>query len=77
MVTIILAVCIPLAFISGGFVAYKGVQLGLRWQVETKQAHPPTLNSPIKPISEKIEQKQAEKQEKEQVSILQEWLNGK
>lgn len=75
MVTI-LALCIPLAFVAGGFVAYKGVQLGLRWQLETKQEQQPTLHSPIQPIIEKVEQKQAEKQVEEQASIFNEWVNG-
>jgi hypothetical protein len=72
----ILALCIPLAFIAGGFVAYKGVQLGLRWQVEAKQEQLPTLNSPIQPIIEKAEQKQAEKQYEEIKSVFSEWTSG-
>jgi hypothetical protein len=74
--TIILLICFSLAFISGGFIAFKGVQLGLRWQMETKQEQQPTLNTPIQPIIEKVEQKQAEKQEKEVNSIFNEWVNG-
>lgn len=75
MVTILI-ICIPLAFIAGGFVAYKGVQLGLRWQIETKQEQQPTLNSPIQPIVEKVEQKQQAKQEEEVKSVFNEWVNG-
>ena len=72
---IILALCIPLAFVAGGFVAYKGVQLGLRWQMQTAKQEQPSMavKNPIQPI---IQAKQAEQQEKEQANILAEWLNG-
>jgi hypothetical protein len=76
MVTIILAICIPVTAIVTGFLTFKSVQLGLRWQIETKQEQQPTLNTPIQPIIEKVEQKQAEKQEKEANSIFNEWVNG-
>jgi len=66
---IILALCIPLSFIAGGFVAYKGVQLGLRWQTEKE----PTMPNPI---SEMVHKKQNKKAETEQDNILNEWLNG-
>lgn len=71
MVTIILAACIPLAFIAGGFVAFKGVQLGLRWQMETRKEHPPTMEikNPVTPIMEA-------KQEKEQTTVFNEWIHG-
>lgn len=69
----ILVACIPLAFIAGGFVAYKGVQLGLRWQMEIKEDKQPTLETPIKnPIQPIIESKA----EKEQINIFSEWING-
>ena len=58
---IILALCIPLAFIAGGFVAYKGVQLGLRWQIEAKQEQPPTMETPKNPIAPIFEASKREK----------------
>jgi hypothetical protein len=72
---IILALCIPLAFIAGGFVAFKGVQLGLKWQMQTTKQETPTLEikNPIQPF---VEQKQAVKQEKTMQNILDEWVNG-
>jgi hypothetical protein len=74
-VVIILSLCIPLAFIAGGFVAFKGVQLGLKWQIQTTKQETPTLEikNPIQPI---VEQKQAFKQGKEMQNILDEWVNG-
>jgi hypothetical protein len=74
--TALLILCIPLTAIVVGFLVLKSVQLGLRWQMETKQEQQPTLNTPIQPIIEKVEQKQAEKQEKEVSSIFNEWVNG-
>lgn len=73
---ITLILCIPLTAIVVGFLVLKSVQLGLRWQIETKQEQQPTLKTPIQPIIEKVEQKQAEKQEKEVSSIYNEWVNG-
>jgi hypothetical protein len=74
--TIILVLCIPLAFIAGGFVAYKGVHLGLKWQFQAKQEQAPTLDSPIQPIIDKMEQSHQKKYEDETSSILHEYLNG-
>jgi hypothetical protein len=76
MVTLLLVLCIPVTAIITGFLVFKSVQLGLRWQIETKQELQPTLNSPIQPIIEKVEQKQAEKQENETASIFNEWVHG-
>lgn len=70
---IILALCIPLAFIAGGYVAFKGVHLGLRWQQEVKQDKQPTMTNPI---AEVIHKKKAEKDDKEQANIFNEWVNG-
>jgi hypothetical protein len=71
MTTTLLLILIPLAFVAGGFVAYKGVQLGLRWQIEVRQEKPPTLEvpNPITPIIE-------HKQEKETANIFNEWVHG-
>ncbi|WP_026676768.1 hypothetical protein [Fictibacillus gelatini] len=72
MVTIILACTIPVSMFAAGFFAYKGVQLGLRWQIEVRNEKPPTMDMPKNPIEPIIQSKQ----EKEQVNILAEWLNG-
>lgn len=77
MVTIILALCIPVTAIVTGFLTFKAVQLGLKWQIETKKEQLPTLKvNPIAPIIEAKQEKEAVQQEKETTSILQEWLNG-
>jgi hypothetical protein len=70
-----LALCIPLAFVAGGFIAFKGVQLGLKWQIQTTKQETPTLEikNPIQPF---VEQKQVVKQEKAMQNILDEWVNG-
>lgn len=76
MITI-LAICIPLTAIVVGFLTLKAVQLGLRWQIETKQEQPPTMEvNPIAPIIEAKQEKEFIKQEKESSSIFNEWLNG-
>ena len=69
--TIILALCIPITAIVVGFFVLKAVQLGLRWQIETKNEQKPTmeLKNPIEPIIQS-------KQEKEQINLLHEWING-
>ena len=75
MVISILAICIPLAFLAGGFVALKAVQLGLKWQIQTAKEEQPTLE--VKnPVKEYVEKKQQVKQTEEQASILDEYLNG-
>lgn len=76
--TIVLLIAFSIAFISGGFVALKSVQLGLRWQIQTTQQKPPEMEmpNPIQPIKEAAEAKQAKQAEKEQANILAEWLNG-
>ncbi|MFE3973180.1 MULTISPECIES: hypothetical protein [unclassified Peribacillus] len=71
---IILAVCIPVTAIVTGFFTLKAVQLGLRWQMETKQEKPPTMETPKipNPIAPIIEAKQ----ERETASIFNEWVYG-
>jgi hypothetical protein len=81
LVTIILSLCIPLAFIAGGFVAYKGVQLGLRWQTEVKQDRIPTMKTmaipnPIAPIIEAKKERELAQQLEETKSLFNEWVNG-
>lgn len=76
--TIVLLLCFSLAFVAGGFVAFKGVQLGLRWQIEVRSEKPPTLETPnpIAPMVEARQEKVFQKQEAEQTSVISEWLNG-
>lgn len=69
---LILIILIPLAFIAGGFVAYKGVQLGLRWQVEVKKEQLPTMKPLPNPVATVFEAKQ----EKQIESIVDEWFHG-
>ena len=69
---IILALCIPLTALVTGYFTLKSVQLGLRWQMETKQQQLPTMDTPVvNPFESKP---------KEQVvindNVLHEWLNG-
>lgn len=71
-----LIICIPITALVVGFLVLKSVHIGLKWQYQTKQEHQPTLNSPIQPIIEKVEQKQQAKQEEEVKSVFNEWVNG-
>lgn len=71
---IIIALLIPVVAIATGFFTLKGVQLGLRWQMEVKHEQMPTMETPKvpNPIANIMESKQS----KEQDNILFEWLNG-
>lgn len=73
---IILALCIPVTAIVTGFLTFKAVQLGLRWQIEVKQEEKPTMEKIPNPISEIVQNTHTYKQEKESASIFNEWLNG-
>ncbi|MNP67140.1 hypothetical protein D3C76_1629310 [compost metagenome] len=69
---IILALCIPITSLVVCYFTLKAVQLGLRWQIETKQEQLPTMDRPaINPFESKP---------KEPVTldetVLHEWLNG-
>lgn len=75
MVTILLALCIPLTAFVVGVLTLKSVQLGLKWQIQTAKQEIPTLE--VKnPIGEAIENHQLQKRTVEQENILAEWLNG-
>lgn len=76
MVVIILALCIPITALVVGFLTFKSVHLGLKWQYQAKQEQPPTLDNPIQPILDKVEHKQQAKQEEEIKSVFGEWVNG-
>jgi hypothetical protein len=76
--TIVLLFCFSIAFLSGGLVAIKSVQLGLRWQIQTAKQEAPTLEvkNPIQPIVEAKQEKEQIKAIEEQTNILYEWVNG-
>jgi hypothetical protein len=69
-------ILIPVIIAVTGFLVLKSVQLGLRWQLQTKQEQPPTLDSPLQPIIDKVEQKQQAKQAEVSESVFNEWVNG-
>ena len=69
---IILALCIPITAILVGYFTLKAVQLGLRWQIETKQQQMPTMEKPtINPFESRPKQPVTIDE-----NILAEWLNG-
>ena len=74
---IILALCIPVTAIVTGFLTFKAVQLGLRWQIETKQEQMPTMETPKipNPIAPIMEARQEAKQSEASI-IYSEWMNG-
>jgi len=73
MVIIILALMIPVSIAITGFLTFKAVHLGLRWNIETKKEQLPTMEAPIKnPITPIVEARQ----EKETASVFNEWVNG-
>jgi hypothetical protein len=69
-VVIILALCIPITAIVVGYFTLKAVQLGLRWQIETKQQQLPTMDKPISPFESKPQPIVMDD------SLLDEWVNG-
>ncbi|MEC0231175.1 hypothetical protein [Paenibacillus alba] len=72
MVNVILALCIPLTAVVMGYFTLKAVQLGLRWQIETKQQQLPTMEQPkINPFDSAPKQPVTLDS-----SILDEWVNG-
>jgi hypothetical protein len=71
LTNIILALCIPITAIVVGYFTLKAVQLGLRWQIETKQQQLPTMDKPnINPFESKPKVMQMDD------SLLDEWING-
>jgi hypothetical protein len=74
-VVIILALCIPITAIVVGYFTLKGVQLGLRWRIQTEQNQLPTMD---KPVMNPFESKPKHPQNGDLLdeNILQEWLNG-
>lgn len=59
------------------YIVLKCIQLGLRWQMETKQDMKPTMPNPItEHITNKNEQQEVTKQQQEALSIFSEYLNG-
>jgi hypothetical protein len=71
-VVIILILCIPLTAIVTGYFTLKAVQLGLRWQIETKQQQLPTMDKPVvNPFESKPKIPDIN-----DPNILDEWLHG-
>jgi uncharacterized membrane protein len=70
---VIALILLPVMSLITGYFTFKGVQLGLRWQIQVQAKELPTLNNPV---TEAIEQKQQEKAAKEQQSLYDEWTKG-
>lgn len=71
--------CIVITNCITAFLTFKGVCLGLRWQIEVKQEQPPTMKplpNPIAPIVEAIQERQQVKQDEVVKSVFDEWVNG-
>ncbi len=74
----ILLICmIPVCIIATGFLVLKSVQLGLKWQIQTKEGKEPKLDTPITQIKASIDNKNMEESMKNQTKIINEWLYGK
>lgn len=64
---IALLIAIPVTNIITGYLVFKAVQVGLRWNMQLKKDQEPILNNPIKQhFEEKKEAKMAEEAKKEQ-----------
>lgn len=70
-------VAVLLAFIAGFFCALKAVQVGLKWQIQTKEGREPELKSPIAPIVEAKQQSKVDGINQYRSEQMQEWLFGK
>jgi hypothetical protein len=70
----IILLLIPVIIAVTGFIVFKAVQLGLRWQIETKQEQMPTMETPKipNPLAPFVEARQ----EKEVASVFYEWTEG-
>jgi hypothetical protein len=71
---IALIICLPICLCLGGFIAFKGVQLGLRWQMQISNNQVPTVANPIKEI---IQEKKAAAAVNNVNNLFGEWINGK
>jgi len=71
---IALIIAIPVTNIITGYLVFKAVQVGLRWNMQLKKDSEPTLNNPIaKHFEEKKEAKAAEQAKKEQEKLQSEF----
>ncbi|WP_058301701.1 hypothetical protein [Gorillibacterium timonense] len=71
-VVIILALCVPLSTAIAGFLAFKGVQLGLRWRIETDRDQVPTMEPTLPQLVKPPEPTPAGLTP----DLISEWLNG-
>lgn len=73
MNTIILIIGLLLAFVTGFFSAIKAVNLGLKWQMQTKEGKEPELRSPISQVVEAVHDKKTEEINKQREQFLKEY----
>lgn len=70
----ILLICmIPLSFMLGGFLTYKGIQTGLTFKQQIENKEIPKMNNPIIEIKRTNEEIKQQKYAQEQIK---EWLGG-
>lgn len=73
----ILLICmIPLSFVLGGFLTWKSLQLGLRWNMQLSEKKEPTLQTPIEKVVETVQENKAFKIEQHNKDIMNEWMFG-
>lgn len=70
---IALAVGFASCFAAGAFSATKGVQIGLRWQMQAKAGSTPTMKNPIKTVADTVIQKKIEDEAR---ATMEEYLLG-
>jgi hypothetical protein len=78
---IVLVLALLLAFVTGFLLCLKAVNMGLKWQIQTKEGKEPKLDNPITKVVENIQTnkiiKEAELSNALQEKIHNEWLFGK
>lgn len=74
---VIFLICmILLGFELSSFITIKSIQIGLRWQIQTRQEQKPTISNPIANIKQTVEEKKAENSEAEQQNLIKDWIFG-
>lgn len=64
------------AFILQGVIILQAVKHGLKWQIQVKRETLPTIDNPVEPIKQVIEEKKLEQKIKEYKNAFEEYING-
>ena len=71
---VILMISSLTSFCLGGFIAVKCLQIGLRWKLQLDDKKTPVMEKNL--VQKVIEKRKNAEEQKENKSIISEWLNG-